>query len=45
VAYHRHPQPRPNGEPTLLEVETWPTSITLAPGSRCGWSWSATTTT
>jgi predicted acyl esterase len=31
---HRHPQPLPAGEPTLLEVEIWPTSITLAPGER-----------
>ena len=27
-------QPLPPGEPTLLEVEIWPTSITLAPGER-----------
>jgi hypothetical protein len=31
---HLNPQPLPPGEPTLLEVEIWPTSITLAPGER-----------
>ena len=33
---HLNPQPLPPGEPTLLEVEIWPTSITLAPGERLG---------
>lgn len=34
--YHTHDevQPLAPGEPTLLEVEIWPTSITLAPGDR-----------
>ncbi len=31
---HRSRQPLTPGEPTLLEVEIWPTSITLAPGER-----------
>jgi uncharacterized protein len=31
---HRREVPLPAGEPTLLEVEIWPTSITLAPGDR-----------
>jgi predicted acyl esterase len=31
---HRNPRPLPTGEPTLLEVEIWPTSISLAPGER-----------
>jgi hypothetical protein len=29
---HRHPQPLPDGGPTLLEVEIWPTSITPRAG-------------
>ncbi len=34
--WHRHDRTVPliPGEPTLLEVEIWPTSITLAPGER-----------
>jgi predicted acyl esterase len=34
--WHPHDRaiPLPPGEPTLLEVEIWPTSITLAPGER-----------
>ncbi|MCD2193162.1 CocE/NonD family hydrolase [Actinomycetospora endophytica] len=34
--WHPHDRevPLPHGEPTLLEVEIWPTSITLAPGER-----------
>jgi len=31
---HRSSQPLKPGEPTLLEIEIWPTSITLAPGER-----------
>lgn len=31
---HSGRQPLTPGEPTLLEVEIWPTSITLAPGER-----------
>ncbi len=31
---HRRRVPLTPGEPTLLEVELWPTSITLAPGER-----------
>ncbi|MEJ2889560.1 CocE/NonD family hydrolase [Actinomycetospora aeridis] len=31
---HDRETPMPPGEPTLLEVEIWPTSITLAPGER-----------
>jgi hypothetical protein len=32
--FHTHDelQPLPLGEPTLLEVEIWPTSLTLEPG-------------
>jgi len=34
--FHSHDelQPLVHGEPTLLEVEIWPTSLTLAPGDR-----------
>jgi uncharacterized protein len=34
--WHSHDelQPLVHGEPTLLEVEIWPTSLTLAPGDR-----------
>jgi predicted acyl esterase len=34
--WHRHDRETPMvpGEPTLLEIEIWPTSITLAPGER-----------
>lgn len=31
---HERRQPLTLGEPTLLDVEIWPTSITLAPGER-----------
>jgi predicted acyl esterase len=31
---HRTLQPLTPGEPTLLEVEIWPTSLTLQPGER-----------
>ena len=33
-APHDRAEPLVHGEPTLLEVEIWPTSITLAPGER-----------
>jgi predicted acyl esterase len=34
VAPHQRAVPLTPGEPTLLEIEIWPTSITLAPGER-----------
>jgi uncharacterized protein len=34
VHAHRRLQPLVPGEPTLLEIEVWPTSITLARGDR-----------